>query len=360
MRNSAVRSCKKRNPSIPPLIRPDGTTKMGKLSRGNLEKLLKCIKPDPTVVIPPLTGFDSGVHLVGDKYLVISTDPCVGVPEEWFGWLLLNYAASDVALFGAQPRYCAIDLLGSPETTPATFLRIMSQACRASEEIGMTIITGHTGNYQHLPKIMGVCTAYGIINQKELITPAGAKPGDLILCTKPIGLELAVNFALAQKKVAGGIFGKRRVYELRRLVKMQSCVNEAFLLARTGFVHAMHDATEGGLTAAINEMAEASQLGFTVEFEKIPFARESEMLSDHFRLSDTQLLSMSSTGAVLAAVDPKSLGPVDKTLRRIGISPAVIGVFSEDRKRRILKHGKRRQFPKAGQDPYERILSGRV
>lgn len=360
MRNSAVRSCKKRNPSIPPLIRPDGTTKMGKLSRGNLEKLLKCIKPDPTVVIPPLTGFDSGVHLVGDKYLVISTDPCVGVPEEWFGWLLLNYAASDVALFGAQPRYCTINLLGSPETTPATFLRIMSQACRASEEIGMTIITGHTGNYQHLPKIMGVCTAYGIINQKELITPAGAKPGDLILCIKPIGLELAVNFVLTQKKVAEKIFGTRKVHELKELVKMQSCVKEALLLAKMDSVHAMHDATEGGLTAAINEMAEASQVGFTVEFERIPFAKEAKVIKNYFRLSDIQMLSMSSTGTVLAAVSSRSLGSVERALRSNGINPVAIGVFSEDRKRRILKDGKKREFPKGGQDPYERILSGQL
>lgn len=326
----------------------------------NLKKLLECIQPDPTVVIPPRAGFDSGVHLVGDKYLVISTDPCVGVPEEWFGWLLVNYAASDVALFGAHPRYCTLNILGSPNTTPAAFHKIMSQACRAADEIGMAIMTGHTGCYQHLPEIIGVCTAYGIINQNELITPAGAKPGDLILCTKPIGLELAVNFALAQRKVAEEMFGTRRAYELRGLVKMQSCVNEALLLAKTGFVHAMHDATEGGLTTAINEMAEASQVGFTVEFEKIPSARESKVLKDNFRLTDTELLSMSSTGAVLAAVGSKSLGSVEKTLKRNGISPAVIGVFSKDRKRRILKNGKNRQFPTAGQDPYERILSGQV
>lgn len=312
------------------------------------------------MIIPPLAGFDSGVHLVGDKYLVISTDPCVEVPEEWFGWLLLNYAASDVALFGARPRYCTINLLGSPDTTPATFLRIMSQACRAADEIGMTIITGHTGKYPRLPKIIGVCTAYGMMNRNELITPAGAKPGDLILCTKPIGLELAVNFALAQKKVAGEIFGTRRTYELRGLVKMQSCVNEALLLAGTGFVHAMHDATEGGLTVAINEIAEASQVGFIVEFEKIPFVREYKALKDHFRLSDTQLLSMSSTGSILAAVGSKSLRSIEKTLRRNGTSSAVIGVFSKDRKRCILKHGKKRQFPEAGQDPYERILSGQL
>ncbi len=334
---------------------------MGKLRNEELAEMLRCIRHTPRVIVPPLPGFDSGVHEIDShRLLVISTDPCIGVPDEWFGWLLINYAASDVALFGAKPQYCSVNLLGPLGTKGQTFQKAMRQACTAADEHGLTIITGHTGSYRGLTTMVGVCTAYGIINRNELITPAGAKPGDLILCTKPIGLELAVNFALAQRKVAEEIFGTRRACELRGLVKMQSCVNEALLLAGTGFVHAMHDATEGGLTAAINEMAEASQVGFTVEFEKIPFVRESKALKDHFRLSDTQLLSMSSTGAVLVAVGSKSLGSVEKTLRRNGINPAVIGVFSEDRKRRIVKHGKKRQFPKAGQDPYERILSGQL
>jgi hydrogenase maturation factor len=298
--------------------------------------------------------------LVGDKYLVISTDPCLGVPEQWFGWLLVNYAASDVALFGAHPRYCTLNILGSPNTTPAAFRKIMSQACRAADEIGMAVVTGHTGRYGHLSELVGVCTAYGIINKNELITPAGARPGDLILCTKPIGLELAINFALAQKKDADGIFGSGRASELRGLVKRQSCVNEALLLARTGFVHAMHDATEGGLTAALNEMAEASQVGFTVEFDKMPFVRESKALKNHFRLSDTELLSMSSTGTVLAAVDSKSIQSVEKTLKRKGMNPAVVGAFSEDQKRLIFKRNVKTQFPKAALDPYERILSGQL
>ena len=47
-----------------------------------------------------MIGYDAGVHRLGDKYVVVAADPCTGVPEEWFGWLLINYAASDVALFG--------------------------------------------------------------------------------------------------------------------------------------------------------------------------------------------------------------------------------------------------------------------
>ncbi|NWG10874.1 hypothetical protein HXY33_03870 [Candidatus Bathyarchaeota archaeon] len=106
---------------------------MGKLSNEEVKKLLSCVKREPRVIIPPSPGFDSGVHLIDDKCLVVSTDPCIGVPEKWFGWLLIHYAASDVALFGAKPEYCAINLLGPSSTKPESFYEIMNQACKASE-----------------------------------------------------------------------------------------------------------------------------------------------------------------------------------------------------------------------------------
>ena len=55
---------------------------------------------------------------------------------------------------------------------------------------------------------------------------------------------------------------------------MQSCVKEAMQLAEIGGVHAMHDATEGGFVAALNELAEASKVGFRVDWEKIPVQRK--------------------------------------------------------------------------------------
>jgi len=238
---------------------------MGKLPPEDLKKLLSCIRKDNRVVVSPQLGFDAGVHLIdNDKYLVVSTDPCLGVPEEWFGWFLINYVASDVALFGAKTEFCTINLLGAPTTKPKVFHKAMKQACDAANEPGITIVTGHTGTYNGISRMVGVCTGYGHINKNKLITPGGAKPKDQILCIKPIGLETAVNFALTQEALAKKLFGKKRTTELK-CVTLQSCVKEALLLADIKGVHAMHDATEGGLTAAINEMAEASKVGFRVE-----------------------------------------------------------------------------------------------
>lgn len=333
---------------------------MGKLSTEKLKKLLSCIKKDSRVVVPPLPGYDSGVHLIDDKYLVVSTDPCIGVPQKWFGWLLIHYAASDVALFGAKPEYCTINILGSPSTTPETFYEIMSQACEAANELRIAVVTGHTGTYEGLSTLVGVCTAYGTVSKDKLITPGGAKPGDYILCTKPIGLEIVVNFTLTHKALAERLFGVQRTRKLAELVSMQSCVKEALLLAETDCVHAMHDATEGGLTAALNEMAEASKVGFKIELNKIRIPNEVYTLQKCFQLSHEQVLSMSSTGTILAAVSPEVKENVERALSQNNVEASFLGVFTRNMRGILLKNGKETLFPKKADDPYERILSGKV
>jgi len=334
---------------------------MGKLPTKDLEKMLSCIRKDPRVIVPPHAGFDSGVHIAnGNKCAVVSTDPCIGVPRKWFGWLLVHYAASDVALFGAKPEFCTINLLGPPSTKPQIFQQIMKQTCHAADELQMAIVTGHTGTYHGLSIPVGVCTAYGKIDRSKLITPNGAKPGDCVFCLKPLGLEVAVNFALTRNALANKIFGAEKTQELKKLVPMQSCVREALLLAETRGVHAMHDATEGGLTAALNEMAEASKVGFRIDFERIPVSEEVQKLKGNFRLSERQLLSMSSTGTIIAAVSPDAREKVEAVMRRNKVQANVLGVFTEDTRRVLTKHGKDTSFPEDADDPYARILSGKL
>src|SRR5665647_1037654 len=203
---------------------------MGKLAPEDLQKILGCIKKDFRVIVPPMIGYDVGVHLLHGKYVAVATDPCTGVPEEWFGWLMINYAASDVSLFGAKPEFCTINLLGPIGTKPAVFQKIMRQTCSAADELGIAIVRGHTGMYDSLKGLMGVCTVYGTVEPKKLITPGNANAGDLILCTKALGLETITNFSLAHKEKAQELFGADQQEKLSKLVYMQSCVKEALQL----------------------------------------------------------------------------------------------------------------------------------
>jgi hydrogenase maturation factor len=306
-----------------------------------------------------MAGYDSGVHLINGKYLVVATDPCTGVPEEWFGWLLINYAASDLALSGAKPEFCTINLLGSLSTKPATFQKIMKQTCEAADELRIAIVRGHTGTYGSLSDLLGVATVYGSVQPEKLITSGNAKPGDLILCTKPLGLETITNFSIIQKALAQKLFGTTRQKKLSKQVHLQSCVKEAVQLAQISGVHAMHDATEGGLVAALTEIAEASGIGFRVDRQKIPINKEALALQSYFKLTDMQLLSMSSTGTILAAVDAQALEKIKETLSQNGLSACFIGKFTENKDRMLINNSKEVIFPQTANDPYAMIVSGK-
>jgi len=332
-----------------------------KLPNKNLKKLLGIIRKDSRVVFSPQLGFDAGVHrLDNGRYHVVSTDPCIGVPEEWFGWFLINYVACDNALFGAKTEFCTINLLGSPSTPFEVFHRTMKQACEAANELGAAVVTGHTGTYSGVSTLVGVCTGYGYVDKERLKTPGDTKPEDNILCVKPIGLETAVNFALTHKELAEKIFGAKQARKLVKLVTMQSCVKEALLLAEIQGVHAMHDATEGGLMAALNEMAEAANVGFKVEWKKLLLTEEIRDLRAFYRLSDEEVLSMSSTGTFVAAVSPEDKDRVETVLRQNNISSRFIGSFTEDTKRVLVKSGKEVTFPLEADDPYMKIVSGKL
>ena len=334
---------------------------MGKLPTKEVKKLLECIRPDSRVVVSPQFGFDSGVHKLDDgKYLVVSTDPCVGVPDQFFGWFLINYVASDIALFGAKPQFCAINLLGPPSTQPKVFQEVMKQTCDAAEELGTTIVTGHTGTYEGLSSLVGVCTGYGQITKEKLKTPAGAKAGDLVLCVKAVGLETVVNFVLTQKELAEKLFGAKKTQELAGLVFLQSCVKEALLLAGLEGVHALHDATEGGVVSALNELAQASKVGFRVDWDSFLFSEEVQIFRDVFPLSDTHLLSLSSTGTFLVAVCPEAKTEVESLLQQNNIEGRFVGMFTKDLRRVLVKDNKETVFPTESDDPYFRIVSGKI
>ncbi|MFA5365250.1 MAG: AIR synthase-related protein [Candidatus Bathyarchaeia archaeon] len=330
---------------------------MGKLDRNDLKRLLSCIKPDPKLVAAPKLGFDAGVHkLNSGEYMVVSTDPCIGVPEPWFGWLLIHYVASDISLFGAKTQYCTISLLGPKTAKPKVFQNIMQQACQAADELGITVVTGHTGTYNGLTTLVGVCTGYGQIRKDQLVTPAGAQAGNLVACVKPVGLETVVNFVLTHKRLATKLFGAQRVKTLERMVPQQSCVKEATILAKTVGVNALHDATEGGVTAALNELAQASNVGFRVDLNSFLFPSEVQTLREVYALSDLEVLSLSSTGTVLIAVCPDAKDTVESVLREIGVEVRFVGCFTNDKKRVLVKNGKETTFPAEPDDPYARLM----
>jgi hydrogenase maturation factor len=233
----------------------------------------------------------------------------------------------------------------------------MKQTCKAADELGIAIVRGHTGMYDSLKDMVGVCTVYGTVKPKGLITSGGAKAGDLILCTKPLGFETITNYALTNKEKAAELFGSESQRELAGMVYMQSCVTEALVLAGVEGVDALHDATEGGFVSALNELADASKVGLKVIWESIPIPTEVLALKARFGLSYEQVLAMSSTGTILGAVKPEAQVAVKEKLGELGLSGVFIGEFMETGERVLVKGKKETAFPSTADDPYTLLLA---
>jgi hydrogenase maturation factor len=111
------------------------------------------------------------------------------------------------------------------------------------------------------------------------------------------------------------------------------------------------------LIAALNEVASASNLGFKINYERIPLTREVRILQEAFGLSDNQVLAMSSTGTILAAVSSEGENEVRDILNRMGLEARFLGEFMEDKKKLLIQNNQEQSFPKVADDPYTRILS---
>jgi hydrogenase maturation factor len=69
---------------------------------------------------------------------------------------------------------------------------------------------------------------------------------------------------------------------------------------------------------------------------------------------------MSSTGTILAAIEPTKKDKILKISHKNGIDSKILGIFTKNTQHVLLKNGKERLFPQKAYDPYERILSGKV
>jgi hydrogenase maturation factor len=231
----------------------------------------------------------------------------------------------------------------------------MKQACDAANELDMQIVTGHTGRYEGFDDLVGVCTAYGFASPQEVMTARNVRPDDSMLCTKSIGLETLVAFSQVRRSPARRLLGKSQVGRLSRMFKFQSCVKEALVLSKIRGVHAMHDVAEGGLVAALNEMAEASDAGFSLDLMKLLVPDEVRTLVHEFQLSADELLSMSSTGTLVAALDPGAERKVLARLSELNIPSRIVGKFTRSKRREVKDQRGVRAFPSRARDPFSKI-----
>jgi hydrogenase expression/formation protein HypE len=279
---------------------------------------------DPRVLVPPAPGIDAAAVDLGDRVLVATSDPITFAADR-IGWYAVHVNANDIAVMGATPRWFLATVLLPRGTTAAAATAIFADLRHACAELRIALVGGHTEVAQGVERPIVAGTMLGEASPGRLVTSAGARPGDMLIVTGGIAIEgsavlarEAAAAALAQG-LSEDVIARAAAFLDRPGI---SVVRAARAISDSVPVHAMHDATEGGLATALRELAEASRVGIAVTGGTLPVLAETRALCDTLGLDPLGLLA---SGCLIAAVAPADAPAALAALSAAGIAAWTIG-----------------------------------
>lgn len=283
---------------------------------------------DPRVLLKPGIGLDCAVLDMGDKLLVLKSDPITFATDE-IGWYLVQVNSNDIATMGATPRWLLVTMLLPEGKTTADLPHTISQqlyaACREKE---ISVIGGHTEITFGIDRPILIGTLIGEVAREKLITPQGARVGDRILLTKGIPIEGTAILAREFPARLAGVLSEAELRQAQDYLYQPgiSVLRDAQIATGAGRVTAMHDPTEGGLAGALWELAEASGRTLLVEMAAIPIPQLAQKVCTAFGLNP---LATIASGALLLTAVASDVPAIVAALQGEGIACAEIGVVAE-------------------------------
>lgn len=218
---------------------------------------------DPRVIIGANTADDAAVYKLDDSTALVQTvdffTPVVDDPYI-FGLVAAANSLSDIYAMGARPIF-ALNIVAFPvNDLPLEVMgRILKGGSDKAHEAGIHIVGGHSIEDKE-PKYGLVVT--GLVAPDKVVSNAGARPGDTLLLTKPIGTGI-ISTALKR-----GLAGESSVSEA---IRVMSALNRAASEAMVECgVNACTDVTGFGLLGHLNEMLQASGVGAVVRQGDVP------------------------------------------------------------------------------------------
>jgi selenide,water dikinase len=284
---------------------------------------------DPSLLVGLAPFDDAAIYQVSpDVALVSTTDffpPLVDHPGD-FGAIAAANACSDVFAMGGRV-VLALNVAAFPEHFPReAIVAIFDAAAAVVAEAGGSIAGGHT--IRNPEPIFGLAVQ-GVVHPDRVFRKGGARPGDVLVLSKPIGTALALAGGSAADKVAA-ITGMKRI---NRAASEQ-------LQALGAAVHAVTDVTGYGLAGHGWEMAERSGVRLAVDTDGIvayPGAREAAVRGvrtggdprnrdyvaahlDSTATAEGEALCMDpqTSGGLLAAIDPAAAADLGDGWWRVG------------------------------------------
>jgi selenide, water dikinase len=221
---------------------------------------------DPRVLVDFRTSDDAGVYAWESGPALVQTvdffTPIVDDPYT-YGQIAAANAVSDVYAMGGRPL-TALAISAFPKDTldHATLRQIFLGGFDKLREAGVVLLGGHTVQD---PEIKFGYAVTGAVDPARILTNAGAKPGDALFLTKPIGTGV-VGTAIKFDRVPAAVADQA----VRSMSTLNRAASEALQGMPPGVVHACTDVTGFGLVGHAAEVAMASNVALVVEAAHVP------------------------------------------------------------------------------------------
>ena len=237
-----------------------------KLRPQALEKLLAALPPlgnHANVLVGTDTVDDAAVYKIADDQAVVQTvdffTPVVDDPFT-FGAIAAANSLSDIYAMGAEPLF-ALSIVGFPSNRLP--LKVLEDILRGGRDVadkaGIPILGGHTVDDPE-PKFGLVVT--GVVRPDKMWTNDGARPGDALILTKPLGLGI---MSTGLKSGLLDPAGERRIQDI------MMALNKTAAEVLRGFeVHACTDVTGFGLLGHLREMSAGSGVDAEIDHQALP------------------------------------------------------------------------------------------
>jgi selenide,water dikinase len=244
-----------------------------KLAQPALRKLLGKLNlgRDKRLLVGAETGDDAGIFRLDARRALVQTvdffPPIVDDPG-LYGQIAAANAISDVYAMGGRP-ITAMNVVGMPdeEVPPEVVAAILKGGAAKAREAKCVIVGGHT--IRNPQPIYGMSVT-GLVDPKRVLTNAGARPGDLLVLTKPLGTGIVTT--AIKRDLAPAASAKAAIASMTRLNAVGADV------AELGWVKAATDITGFGLLGHLGSMCRASAVGAVVTASALPILPGVEAL----------------------------------------------------------------------------------
>ena len=240
-----------------------------KVGAGVLAQLLEGIRVhhDPNLLVGFDKSDDASVYKINDELALVQTVdffPPIADDPYLFGQIAATNALSDVYAMGGEPKLC-LNIMAVPETMPREAVHdILRGGYDKVYEAGALITGGHS-ILDDEPKYGLAVT--GFVHPEKMLTNAAARPGDVLVLTKPLGIGVLTSAGKAE------LLTEETVAHMNRLMTtLNKSARDVMVRHR---VHACTDVTGFGLLGHGFEMAQGSDVELHISVESVDLLPEA-------------------------------------------------------------------------------------